>query len=237
VHDGLVPAELPGFAAGRCTVQDEASMLPAAVLEPKPGQRVLDACAAPGTKTGQLAELMGDRGEVVAVDADRRRLRGVRENARRLGLRSIRVLCADARRLGERAELGTFDRVLADVPCTGLGTLARRPDLRWRKREEDVAQLAALQREILAGVADCVRPGGILVYSTCSTEPEENGEVVRWFLAARQDFRPLPLGDSLPLRLRQWLGPRLGDGDWELQLWPHRDHCDGFYMARLQRLG
>lgn len=235
VRGGLTPRRWPGFDAGWFTVQDEGSMLPALVLSPEPGDRVLDACAAPGTKSGQLAERMADRGEVLAVDVDQDRLARVAENARRLGLRSIRTLAADARRLGAMDGLGTFDRALVDAPCTGLGTLARRPDLRWRRREEDVALLSTLQREILLGVAERLRPGGVLVYSTCTTEPEENRRVVEAFLASRPDFRPEPLRPHLPPRLREWLGGRLGPDDWDLQLWPHLDGCDGFYLARLVR--
>lgn len=228
---GQTPAGLPGFQAGDFTFQDEASMLVARVVDPQPGDYVLDACSAPGTKAGHLAELMGDRGRVAAADIDARRLARVAAGSRRLGLNSVTTHRLDARDGTALAALvdGGFDRVLVDAPCSGLGTLARRPDLRWQKDEADIKALASLQTAILAGAATAVKPGGVLVYSTCTTTKEENFDVVAGFLMARPDFAPAALAPCLPAALA-------ADAvDHQLMLWPHRHGTDGFFIARLRR--
>jgi 16S rRNA (cytosine967-C5)-methyltransferase len=164
------PAAAPGFAEGHFTVQDETSMKVAPLLAPRPGERVLDLAAAPGGKTTHLAELMGGRGLVVAVDLPER-VRLVREAAKRLGLENIRCLGGDAANV---AFLAPFDAILLDAPCSNTGVLARRPDVRWRLRERDIAGAAEIQRRLLRNAARLLKPGGRLVYSTCSLEPEEN---------------------------------------------------------------
>jgi 16S rRNA (cytosine967-C5)-methyltransferase len=164
------PAAAPGFAEGHFTVQDETSMKVAPLLAPRPGERVLDLAAAPGGKTTHLAELMGGRGLVVAVDLPER-IRLVREAAKRLGLENIRCLAGDAANV---AFLAPFDAILLDAPCSNTGVLARRPDVRWRLRERDIAGAAEIQRRLLLNAARLLKPGGRLVYSTCSLEPEEN---------------------------------------------------------------
>ncbi|HEY8394051.1 MAG TPA: 16S rRNA (cytosine(967)-C(5))-methyltransferase RsmB [Thermaerobacter sp.] len=228
---GVHPAELAAFREGRLTWQDESSMLAVHVLDPQPGETVIDVAAAPGGKSTHIAERMGDRGRVVACDIDAGRLEKVEENARRLGLRSVELLVLDGRRLPDRFA-GAADRVLADVPCTGLGVIARRPDLRWRKSPDDIAALAVLQRELLAAAAACLKPGGVLVYSTCTTEPEENQDVVTAFLREAG-------GEFTTEDLRPWLPPALrdepgADEGW-IQLWPHRHGVDGFFIARIRR--
>lgn len=232
VRAQVAPDALPGYAEGAWTPQDEGSMLVAGVVDPQPGERILDACAAPGTKTTHLAELVADRGEVLALDADEARIDRIAGNARRLRLASIRWQHGDARQAASLVGPGWADRVLVDAPCTGLGTLARRPDLRWRKRPGDVDNLARLQREILEGVAPVVRPGGVLVYSTCTTEPEENQQVIRDFLEAHPEYRLEPVTPWVP----QALEPAVEDEGW-LQVWPHRHGIDGFFIARLRREG
>lgn len=228
---GVHPAELTAFREGRLTWQDESSMLAVHVLDPQPGETVIDVAAAPGGKSTHIAERMGDRGRVIACDVDARRLRKLEENARRLGLHSIEPLALDGRRLGDRFA-GAADRVLADVPCTGLGVIARRPDLRWRKAPGDIRALAALQRELLASAAACLKPGGVLVYSTCTTEPEENQDVVAAFLRETD-------GEFAAEDLRPWLPPALRDepgaAEGWIQLWPHRHGVDGFFIARIRR--
>jgi 16S rRNA (cytosine967-C5)-methyltransferase len=164
------PAADPRFAAGELTVQDETSMKVAPLLAPKAGERVLDLAAAPGGKTTHLAELMGGKGAVVAVDLPDR-LPLVREAAARLGLANVECLAADGATVAFREP---FDAVLLDAPCSNTGVLARRPDARWRIREADIAACAALQRRLLENAARLLKPGGRLVYSTCSLEPEEN---------------------------------------------------------------
>ncbi len=164
------PADHPGFAAGRFTVQDETSMKVAPLLVPQPAERVLDLCAAPGGKTTHLAELMGGKGTVVAVDLPTR-IGLVRESARRLGLENIACVAGDGTAIAFQE---TFDAILLDAPCSNTGVLARRPDARWRLREGDIAGAVKLQRRLLANAARLLKPGGRLVYSTCSLEPEEN---------------------------------------------------------------
>ncbi|NOZ23748.1 MAG: 16S rRNA (cytosine(967)-C(5))-methyltransferase RsmB [Planctomycetes bacterium] len=168
-----IPA-LPSFREGLFQVQDETSMRVSELLDPQPGESVLDLCAAPGGKTTGLAERMGDKGMVVAVDRSAPRLCRVRENLDRLGLRCVQCLAADGARRWWR-EGCAFDRVLVDVPCSNTGVLARRVEARWRLRPEDIAELADLQKKLLLTAAKTLRPGGVLAYSTCSIE-----EASRW---------------------------------------------------------
>jgi 16S rRNA (cytosine967-C5)-methyltransferase len=232
--DGIVlgrrgePGADPAFRDGRFTVQDEGSQLVVELLDPRPGERLLDACAAPGGKATACAERAGGSGAVVALDRSRRRIRLVARAAQRLGLASVHPLAADAARPLPLAG-ARFDRVLVDAPCSGLGTLRRNPDLRWRLRPGDPAALAALQREILAGAASVLRPGGVLVYSTCTLLEEENEGVVGDFLERHDGFRRCSARE-LPERLRP-----LADGAGFVRTLPHRHDADGFVMARLER--
>ncbi|HLT58798.1 MAG TPA: 16S rRNA (cytosine(967)-C(5))-methyltransferase RsmB [Limnochordales bacterium] len=217
-------AEHPDFRSGLFTVQDEGAQLVSHALDPQPGERVIDLCAAPGGKTTHLAELMRDRGEVVAVDVHPRKLPLVARAAARLGINIISALAADGRALP--GKLPPAHRVLVDAPCTGLGVLRRRPDLRWRKQPDELLPLAQLQGQLLAAAAQLVMPGGVIVYSTCSTEPEETTDVMRAFLSAHHDFVPAPL--PLP----QYV-PAGQLGGW---LYPHRHGTDGFFIARLHKI-
>ncbi|HUR38023.1 MAG TPA: transcription antitermination factor NusB [Planctomycetota bacterium] len=164
------PAADPRFAEGLYTVQDETSMKVAPLLDPKPGERVLDLCAAPGGKTTQLAELMGGKGVVVAVDLPDR-IGLVAESAKRLALPNIECVAGDGATVAFK---GFFDAILVDAPCSNTGVLSRRPDVRWRLKEKDIAGAVAIQRALLANAARLLKPYGRLVYSTCSLEPEEN---------------------------------------------------------------
>jgi len=235
-RDGLVlghrgnPALDPAFLEGRFTVQDEASQLVVALLDPRPGEHVLDACAAPGGKTGAIAERLGGRGEVVAIDRHPRRLDLVRRHVRRLGLSDVRCVARDAAR--PLADLGSrehFDRVLVDAPCSGLGTLRRNPDARWRVGADDPARLAEIQRTILRNAATRVRAGGALVYSTCTLLPEENEQVIEAFLAESPDFEPVA-AEAIPDEARALVGE-----DGFLRSLPHVNGADGFFAARLVR--
>ena len=201
----------PGFGEGYWCVQDRAAQWVAPLLDPSPGQRVLDACAAPGGKATHLAELMGDEGEIWAVDRSPGRLQRVAANASRLGCSSIQALASDASQLAqERPEWsGRFDRILVDAPCSGLGTLARHPDARWRVTEESVADLLKLQIELLDGLRSLLAPGGRLVYATCTIHPSENTEQIHGWL---QDHPDLVLNS-------------------EQQRWPDPSGGDGFYAA------
>jgi 16S rRNA (cytosine967-C5)-methyltransferase len=224
------PALDPAFLAGRFTVQDEASQLVVGLLDPQPGERVLDACAAPGGKATAIAERVGEGGRVVALDRNVRRLGLVRRSARRLGLGN--VVCAHRDATRSLAGLGTpelFDRVLVDAPCSGLGTLRRNPDARWRCQPGDPARLADVQVAILRNAAARVRPGGALVYSTCTLLPEENEAVVEAFLKSAAEFAPVAAG-RLPAEVRP-----LTDGEGFLRCLPHRHDTDGFFAARLER--
>jgi 16S rRNA (cytosine967-C5)-methyltransferase len=199
------------FEQGAIMPQSRASMLVARTLAPAAGERILDLCAAPGGKTTHLAALIGDEGEIVAVERHPGRARALARTCERLRARSVRVELGDA---GEFDGASGFDRVLVDPPCSGLGTLQSRPDRRWRASLESIGELAALQRRILAAGASALKPGGTLVYSVCTISRAESEDVVAWLLAQRPELELV--GE-----------PR--------QLLPHRDGTDGFYIARLRR--
>ena len=223
------PALDPAFLAGRFSVQDEASQLVVALLDPRPGERVLDACAAPGGKSTAIAERVGADGSVLAIDRHSRRLDLIRRSTRRLGLSAVRTLERDVTRpLQDLPVSAGFDRVLVDAPCSGLGTLRRNPDARWRIGPEDPARLAEIQRAILRNAAATLRPGGVLVYSTCTLLPEENEAIVEAFLRESKSFRR-----AEPARLAAELAPVL-DTEGNLRCLPHRHDSDGFFAARLE---
>ncbi len=233
-RDGIVlghrgnPALDPAFLEGRFTVQDESSQLVVALLDPQPGERVLDACAAPGGKAGAIAERLAGRGEVLAVDRNGPRLDLVRRHVRRLGLGNVRGLERDVTKPLPEGDLRRgFQRVLVDAPCSGLGTLRRNPDARWRVAPGDPARLAQAQLAILRNAASALRPGGVLVYSTCTLLPEENEEVVHAFLAESPGFELVPRS-LLPAEVQ----PVVGD-DGLLRCLPFRHGGDGFFAARL----
>lgn len=223
---------LTAFQEGLFQVQDESSMIVAHVLNPASGSRVLDVAAAPGGKTTHIAQLMGDRGEVVAVDMYAHKLELIKDNCQRLGITSIRGEVSDARELYKKYK-GWADYVLVDAPCSGLGVLRRRPDSRWRKDPSQLPGVIKLQKDILQSAAKCLRPGGVMVYSTCTLTREENMGVVEDFLSGHPEFS---LGD-----LRQLLPPGLDTEataqEGYLQLLPHRHDMDGFFIARLRKKG
>lgn len=213
---------LPGFNEGWWTVQDASAQLVTYLLNPQPGETIIDACAAPGGKTTHIAELMGDRGEVFAGDRSSSRLKKLRQNAARLEFSSISVVPGDCRELS--GFVGRGDRVLLDVPCSGLGTLHRRADARWRQTAEKVRELGSLQRELLEVASTWVKSGGVLVYATCTIHPWENDEVIEDFLASHPDWKiePPPTDFMVPPEAQGWV-----------KVWPHRYNLDGFFMVRL----
>ncbi len=228
--DAVDPHALPGWLAGDFSVQSEASQLIAYLLAPRAGMRVLDACAAPGGKATHIAELMDDRGLVVALDHRRRSAAVVADNARRLRLRSVAALVLDARAASAALARASFDRVLVDAPCSGLGTLRAHPEIRWRRQPADLARLAERQRAILEGVTPLVRAGGVIVYATCTLTEEENEGVVRAWLDAHPELAQETASAHLPVAAHG-----LVDGGGALVTLPHRDGLDGFYAVRVRR--
>jgi len=235
-RDGIVlgrkgnPALDQGFLAGRFTVQDEASQLVVSLLDPQPGERVLDLCAAPGGKTTAIAERVGPSGSVVAVDRNTRRLDLVQRAVRRLGLTGIRTVARDATRsLAGLAPEGGFDRILVDAPCSGLGTLRRNPDAKWRVRPGDPARLTEIQRALVNSAATVLRPGGALVYSACTVLAEENEDIAKRFLQGSRNFAPTPK-DDVPDEVKT-----VADPDGFLRTFPHIHDTDGFFAARFER--
>jgi 16S rRNA (cytosine967-C5)-methyltransferase len=214
---GTVPiGEIAAFM-GKVYIQDEAAQLVSQMLEPKPGERVLDACAAPGGKTTHIADLMGDTGEVVAVDSDERRIETMKENIVMTGLSNIKVVLGDITSL---RGLGLFDRVLVDAPCSATGVIRRNPDVKYRYRAGDLFKFKERQLTILRSAAGFLKPEGLLVYCTCSTEPEEGEQVMQEFLKTSGDFyniNDVPLGEDF------------------MRTYPHRNNMDGFFAARLNR--
>lgn len=223
---------LPPWHAGALIAQSRAAMLPARALAPRPGERVLDLCAAPGGKSTHLAALMEDDGEVVAVERNRRRAAELQRTVQRVHASCVRVVLADAARPLPGEE--QFDRVLVDPPCSGLGTLQARADLRWRVSEEQVPELARKQAAILAAGAAAVRPGGVLVYSTCTISPYENERQIFDFMESNPDFSLDDLWGDAGRSDEPRLGAPVMDGRAVLTL-PHRDRTAGFFVARLRR--
>jgi 16S rRNA (cytosine967-C5)-methyltransferase len=215
---------------GAFTAQSRAAMHVARLLAPRPGERVLDLCAAPGGKSTHLAALMAAQGELVAIEHDRRRAGMLARTAERLHARNVKVLIADAAHLP--VDVGEFDRVLVDPPCTGLGTLQAHPDLRWRVQEGDPERLAAIQAAILAAGASALRPGGMLLYSTCTVSPIENERLIASFLDSHPGFAIEDLAGELP---QLGAAAATGLGARCLLTLPHRDRTAGFFLARLRR--
>lgn len=194
VEQASVIEELPGFREGFFTVQDEASTYAGVLLDPRPEDTILDACAAPGGKATHLAERMKNRGRLLAVDLHANRLDLVKEQCERLGLTNVETIAGDFVELA--AELPAAQGVLVDAPCTGTGVLRRKPDIRWHLRPEQIAELSLLQLRLIRAAASKVVPGGKLVYSTCSLEREENEDLVAQFLAEQSDFALLRVSRS-----------------------------------------
>jgi 16S rRNA (cytosine967-C5)-methyltransferase len=218
------------FAEGKFSIQDESSMLVAAVADPQPGMQVLDCCAAPGGKTAHLAELMKDRGQVWANDLHSHKEQLIRQTASRLGLNSIRTVVGDAAELDKRFPEASMDRILLDAPCTGFGVIRRKPDLKWRRQPEDIASVSSLQFDLLCSIQRLLKPGGVLVYSTCTIDREENEQVVRKFVEHHPDFEL----DRRFLQETEWTaGLPAGELPGTLSILPHHFHSDGFFIARL----
>ncbi|MFQ5881767.1 MAG: 16S rRNA (cytosine(967)-C(5))-methyltransferase RsmB [Candidatus Methylomirabilales bacterium] len=210
-------------------VMDEAAALVVRLLDPQPGEQILDVCTGGGGKAALTAILMENRGEITALDVSPRALRRLQDASRRLGVRIVRPMRLDAREAAARFR-GWADRVLVDAPCTGLGTVRRRPEIRWHREPADILRLADLQGTILDGAAGCLRSGGILVYAVCSGEPEEGEEVIAKFLARHPAFSR---EETPPSFFREGRASLLLGGSF--LTWPHRHGTDGFFAARLRR--
>ena len=217
LHGGE-PRRLPGFDEGRWTVQDQASVFVVRALDPQPGERIYDACAAPGGKALHAAELVGTDGRVLAADRSENRVGLIAASGDRLGLHPW-LLVQDA---ATPAALGPFDRVLVDAPCSGVGSARRRPELLWRVTKERLSGLAALQLAIVGAAADAVRPGGRLVYAVCTFTRAETDAVCDALVRRRPDLEPIETDgpDGRAARHR---------------LWPHRDGCDAMFVAAFRR--
>ena len=196
---------------GEFYVQDPSTLIAVDMLDPQPGESVLDMCAAPGGKTTYIAQKMQNRGRIIAADSSNARLGLVAENCKRLGVKIVATLACEGTRLDRCLRGEQFDRVLVDAPCSNTGVMQRRPDLRWRIEEKEIARLAALQLKLLGKAAEFTKPGGVFVYSTCSLEPEENERVVEQFLGGRPEFTLEATRSSCP----------------------PRDEVDGAFVARL----
>lgn len=227
--DGIVCEKLPSLHALMAAlpkhfyIQDESSMLVAPLLAAAPGMRVLDLCSAPGGKTTHIAQMMQNKGEIIACDVHEHKLELIAENAKRLDITCIEPLLNDA--TVERSEwLGAFDRVLVDAPCSGMGVLRRRAEARWRKQRKDLKLFPPLQLAILEQAAKYVKVGGRMVYSTCTIEQSENHYLVEEFLAKHPEWQRMPFAH-----------PRTGEEVAELQLLPQVDEIDGFYICVLER--
>lgn len=216
---------------GLVSAQSRASMFVGRALAPAAGERVLDLCAAPGGKTTHISALMDGRGEVVAVERDARRAEELARTAERLGASNVRVEVGDAER--PRAAGDLFDRVLVDPPCTGLGTLQAHPDLRWRVGEQDPARLAALQARILHAGAQALRPGGVLVYSTCTISPDENERLIASFLLSNPALSLDDLAAEMPGLGLSGAAAEAAPG--AVLTLPDRDRTAGFFIARMRR--
>ncbi len=239
IHGKPALGRLPAFTSGAIEVQDEGSQLLALLLDARRGEMVVDFCAGAGGKTLALGAAMRSTGRLYAFDVSARRLENLKPRLARSGLSNVHPV-AIAHERDERVKrlAGKIDRVLVDAPCTGLGTLRRSPDLKWRQSPAVVAELAAMQRAILASAARLLKPGGRLVYATCSMLPEENEAVAEAFGQAHPDFVPLPVqGELARLKVEQAAGLTSGgaDGGLYLRLWPHRHGTDGFFAAVWQR--
>ena len=202
--------ETAAWRQGEFYVQDPSTLVAVDVLDPQPGEHVLDVCAAPGGKTTYIAQKMQNHGQIIAADSSSSRLGRVAENCRRLGVEIVASLACDGTRLGRCLRGERFDRVLVDAPCSNTGVMRRRPDLRWRIEEPEIARLAALQLKLLGQAAELVKSDGVLVYSTCSLEREENERVVEQFIGSHADVRL----------------------ETTRSLFPPRDGCDGAFVAR-----
>ncbi|MBF0420314.1 MAG: 16S rRNA (cytosine(967)-C(5))-methyltransferase RsmB [Magnetococcales bacterium] len=221
---------LPGFSEGRFAIADQGAQWIPPLLHPEPGDRILDACAAPGGKTAHLAQLGMGRVQLTAVDKSQARLQRLRENLRRLRVSGVRVVAGDVAD-GQLLADEKFDRALVDAPCSGTGIIRHHPEIKWLRKPDDPLRMHREQLAILTGVAARMDGGGVVLYATCSMEPEENQDVVKAFLASHPQWRLDPVTTTADGLHPSWI-----HGDGFLQTWPGLSGMDGFFAARLVRI-
>ena len=211
---------------GKCTVQDESAMIVAPLLDLEEGQKVIDLCSAPGGKTTHIAEILDNTGEVLAFDLHENKLDLIKENAERLGITNIKVAQMDATKLNVNL-IGAADRVLIDVPCSGLGIIRRKPEIKWTKKRNDLKEIVEVQRKIMENAWEYLRKDGIMVYSTCTLNKEENEENVKWFLANHKDceIERVFVGREDNL---------IYDSMGTLTILPN-EYMDGFFVAKFRK--
>jgi len=223
-------AALSAFKAGWFQVQDEAAQLVSLLLDPHPGDSVLDACAGLGGKTGHIAQLMKNEGTLVATDVNAGKLLRLKAEMQRLGVSILSTLEHDLELNWPRDQLQGFDRILLDAPCSGLGVMRRNPDIKWRSVKRNLKKYQTRQLRLLEKLAPLVKPGGIIVYAVCSPEPEENEAVVNDFLKNHDEFVISKESGQLPQKLCS-----MADAPGVFKTFPHLSQMDGFYSVRLQR--
>ncbi len=231
VHPATSIPHLSGFNSGWFQVQDEAAQLVSLLLDPKPGETVLDACAGMGGKTGHIAQLMNTEGKIVAVDIYGNKLSRLDAEMQRLGISIVSTRCLDLEQGSSHLAPSCFDRILLDAPCSGLGVMRRNPDIKWHRSERDLAKYTARQLRLLENLAHAVKPNGVLVYAVCSPEPEENEAVIHQFLKKHDNFG---INDQYG-RLPDHIGKKAITGGF-LKTYPHLTQMDGFFSVRLQRI-
>jgi 16S rRNA (cytosine967-C5)-methyltransferase len=217
-------AKTNAYRNGLCTIQDESSMLVSYALNLEKGMKVLDACAAPGGKTTHIAEKLSGTGEVHALDLHKHKVKLIDENASRLGLTNIRTSALDSRKAGEKFEKESFDRILVDAPCSGLGVLRRKPDIKYAKKEGDLLSLQKIQLDILSSVAPLLKKDGLLVYSTCTVDQNENEGTVSAFLKDHPEYEFHVL-DKLPDAVSPFINGN------QMQIFPQDFGGDGFFIS------
>ncbi len=221
---GFYPAQLEQFTKGYFSIQDEASIMVSRVLNPLPGENVLDVCGGPGGKSVHIGELMDNVGKIVSCDIYPHKMRLIEKAATRCGIDIIETKKIDAREISSHFE-GFADKILVDPPCSGLGTIRRRPDIKWKKKPEDVFILAKLQKQILKEASKCLRSGGVLVYSVCTIEPEETEQIVDWFLSENNGFYLETINRVIELERSKGC----------IHLLPSINGTDGFFISLIRK--
>ena len=211
------------ISKGEATIQDVSAGIPVVLLNPQPGETIIDLCSAPGGKTGAIAELMKDKGKILAVDPNKERLSLVEQQLKRLSIKSVELVQGD----GTKVSLPKVDRILIDAPCSGTGVLAKRSDIRWRKKKSDIKMLSTLQLALLNNASKSVKKGGVLVYSTCTMEPEENWEIIEEFLVKDKSFNVE--------NAKKYIDESVVDNNGAVATYPFKHYIDGSFCVRMRK--